>query len=38
MLTKYYSVDQIKQNGMGGACGTYGRHDRYIIEGTDRKT
>jgi hypothetical protein len=24
LLTKYYSGDQIKNNGMGGACGTYG--------------
>jgi hypothetical protein len=22
-ITKYYSGDQIKKNGIGGACGTY---------------
>ena len=24
LLAKYYSSDQIKKNGMGAACGTYG--------------
>jgi len=24
LLTKYYSVDQIKNNEIGGACSTYG--------------
>ena len=24
LLDKYYSSDQIKKNGMGAACGTYG--------------
>jgi len=27
--TKYYSVDQIKNNEMGGACGTQRRQERY---------
>ena len=30
LLTKYYSGDQIKNNEMGGACGTYGREERCI--------
>jgi hypothetical protein len=25
MLTKYYADDKIKKNGMGWACGTYGK-------------
>jgi len=28
LFTKYYSGEQIKKNGMGGACGTYGRQER----------
>ena len=32
VLTKYYSDDQIKNNGMRGACSTYGeRKDAYKI-------
>jgi hypothetical protein len=27
---KYYSVDQIKNNEIGRACGTQGRQERYI--------
>jgi hypothetical protein len=29
-LTKYCTGDQIKDNYMGGACGTYGREERCI--------
>ena len=29
-LTKYYSGDQIENNGIGGACSTYGREKRCI--------
>jgi hypothetical protein len=27
---QYYSGVQIRKNEMGGACGTYGRQDRYL--------
>ena len=27
--TKYYSVDQIKNQELGGACGMQGRQERY---------
>ena len=29
-LTKYYNDNQIKENAVGGACGTYGRKEIYI--------
>ena len=29
-FTKYYSGDQIKNNEMGGTCGTYGEQERCI--------
>ena len=28
LLTKYYPADQIRKNGMGGACGTLGGEGR----------
>ena len=28
--TPYYKGDEIKEDEMGGACGTYGGQDRYI--------
>ena len=28
LVTKYYSADQIKNNEMGGAYGTYGEEER----------
>jgi len=28
--TPYYRGDEIKEDEMGGACGTYGGQDRYI--------
>jgi hypothetical protein len=30
LLTNYNSSDKIKNSEMGGACGTYGRQERYI--------
>ena len=30
LLTKYYSVDQIKKNGMGRTCGMYGEEEGHI--------
>jgi hypothetical protein len=30
LLTKYYSGDQIKNNEMGSACGTYGGEERCV--------
>jgi hypothetical protein len=30
---KYYSIDQIKKNDMGGACGTYGRRAHKVLVG-----
>jgi hypothetical protein len=30
LLTKYYLDHHIKNNEMGGACGTYGRKERCI--------
>jgi hypothetical protein len=30
LLTKYYSDDQIKNNVMGGTCGTYAEKNRGI--------
>jgi hypothetical protein len=30
LLTRYYLDDQIKNNEMGGACGTYGGQERCI--------
>jgi hypothetical protein len=30
LLTKYYSVDQMKKNEMDGACGTYGGQERCL--------
>jgi hypothetical protein len=30
ICTKYYSGDQIKENEMGGTCGTYGREESYL--------
>jgi hypothetical protein len=30
VLAKYHSGDQIKKNEIGGACGTYGGHERCI--------
>jgi hypothetical protein len=32
LLIKYFLGDQIKMNGMGRACGTYGREERCIQE------
>jgi hypothetical protein len=36
-LAEYYSGDKIKENEMGGACGTYGEEERYI-QGFDGET
>jgi len=33
LLTKYFPDNQMKQNEMGGACGTYWGEDRYICLG-----
>jgi hypothetical protein len=30
LITKYYSVDQIKENEVGGTCSTYGWGERWI--------
>ena len=30
ILTRYYSRHQIKMNGMGGACGTYERQEKFV--------
>jgi len=30
LLTKYYSADEIKENEMGGECGTYGVEDKWV--------
>jgi hypothetical protein len=30
ICTKYYLGDHIKENEMGGTCGTYGRDERYL--------
>jgi hypothetical protein len=30
LLTKYYSGDEIKQNKMGGPCGTLGREQKSV--------
>jgi hypothetical protein len=41
LCRKYYSGDPVKENEMGGACGTYGREERCIecfvrrLEGTN---
>ena len=38
-LTKYYSVDQIKNNWMDGARGTYGEQGRFVLRcGRERGT
>jgi hypothetical protein len=30
LLVKYYLDDEVKENGMGGACSTYWREDKHI--------
>jgi hypothetical protein len=37
MLAKYYSVDRIMKNEMGGTCGTYGGQER-CVHGFDGET
>jgi hypothetical protein len=30
LVTRYHQADQIKENGVGGACGTHGRWERIV--------
>jgi hypothetical protein len=36
LITKYYYSDQIKENEVGGACGTHGGEEKYIQDYSGR--